>query len=336
METVMEAKEKPKTDFSVYQSLNTARHIISCARIMRASKNFSEGMQQALLVIKDLIPCERIYILETDCRPVKVLSEWTAPGLPTAKWIFAQLKDNNINAVDKVMKAEEVSVVNADDFRESNPEAYKDMMRMRLRNTLAAPFFTNGVMFGNLCLDNFDYNTVLNAREFLQAVSFFIASEIQTNRLIEKLRYLSGTDPLTGIHNRTAMNRRLDELKTSPGALGMLIADINGLKTVNDSRGHAAGDRLIQRAADILSRSFDSVNIYRAGGDEFVVLMAGVSEETFMDHVRQLNRLLASDRDCSMAHGCRYSAICSDPEELMHETDRAMYIDKQTYYKINT
>ena len=53
------------------------------------------------------------------------------------------------------------------------------------------------------------------------------------------------------------------------------------------------------------------------------------------DHARQLNRLLVSDRDCSMAHGCRYSASCSDPEALMHETDRAMYIDKQTYYKIN-
>ncbi len=299
---------------------------------MRASKNLSEGLEQVLLVIKDLIPCERIYILETDCKPVRILTEWTAPGLPSASLIFSHLEDDHVRNVDNVMKSHDVAIISSEEFRDLYPSSYEDMIHNGLRNTLAAPFYEDGVMFGNLCLDNFDMNTALDAREFMQALAFFIASEIQTRRLMERLSILSNTDPLTGIQNRNAMNHKLEKLHAAPCSLGVVIADINGLKMVNDNQGHAEGDQMIKDAADILTQCFDSKDIYRTGGDEFIVLISGLNEESFMNQVRKLDVTLDGIRNFSMAYGFLYRSLCSDPEALIRETDKAMYKNKKAYY----
>lgn len=324
----LEGAERP----SVYQSLNTARHIISCEKLMRTNKNFSEGLHQTLLAIKDLIPCDRIYVLETDCKPVRIASEWAAPGLPSASVIFSHLPESNVRNVDTVMKSQDVVVITADEFKEIYPDSYKDMMRNGLRNTLSAPLCDGGVPFGNLCLDNFDFNAALDAREFMQALAFFIASEMQTHRLMERLSALSNMDSLLGVKNRNAMNHALDELVASPGSLGVVYADLNGLKVENDSYGHEAGDRLLKRAADVLTQCFGEESVFRAGGDEFVVLMAGVSEYDFMAQVRRLGEALDDLDNLSMSYGCRYRTVCEDPEVLMREADKAMYEDKASYY----
>ena len=71
-----------------------------------------------------------------------------------------------------------------------------------------------------------------------------------------------------------------------------MVFDINGLKEVNDTLGHEAGDKMITACAQVISRVFGDEAIYRVGGDEFAAIICGKQLETFMELLDSLkNRL---------------------------------------------
>jgi diguanylate cyclase (GGDEF)-like protein len=73
-------------------------------------------------------------------------------------------------------------------------------------------------------------------------------------------------------------------------SLGVVVADINGLKHVNDTQGHAAGDQLIKDACALVCDYFSGESVFRIGGDEFVVLLQGEGCDTMHEVIRELNR----------------------------------------------
>nr|WP_320145261.1 diguanylate cyclase [uncultured Anaeromusa sp.] len=95
----------------------------------------------------------------------------------------------------------------------------------------------------------------------------------------EQLKHLSYHDALTGLYNRAYLDEHLtDEKLQNKRPVGIIVADVDGLKQVNDKLGHQLGDRLLQKAASIL-RSNENHIVARVGGDEFVVLLTQTSEE---------------------------------------------------------
>lgn len=109
----------------------------------------------------------------------------------------------------------------------------------------------------------------------------------------QKLEYLSSHDVLTGLYNRTYFEEalaRLEEKSTLP--FSILVADVDGLKRINDEFGHSAGDHLLRSAAEILRASFRSQDVVaRIGGDEFAVLLPSTDEKI----AEQLSRRIASN-----------------------------------------
>lgn len=92
---------------------------------------------------------------------------------------------------------------------------------------------------------------------------------------IEEIEYLSYHDQLTGLHNRRFMERALKKLDTTANLpISIVMADLNGLKLVNDTLGHATGDRLLGRAGEVIDANCrDSDIVARWGGDEFILLL---------------------------------------------------------------
>lgn len=107
------------------------------------------------------------------------------------------------------------------------------------------------------------------------------AGLVQLERL-EQARRLAFTDPLTGLANRRLVDIRLDEAlerhRVEGAVVSLVVCDLNGLKRVNDSHGHAVGDRLLERFGSVLSRCaarLPGALAARLGGDEFCVLSVG-------------------------------------------------------------
>ena len=117
--------------------------------------------------------------------------------------------------------------------------------------------------------------------------------------------------------------------------VGGKLADLNGLKPVNDIEGHNAGDNLLKRAAQILKDTFPDGEIYRAGGDEFVVVETDKPEESLQARVDKL-REKSKEKDCvSFAIGFYHDGSGGDIRKAMHEADVLMYEDKKLHYAHN-
>ncbi len=87
------------------------------------------------------------------------------------------------------------------------------------------------------------------------------------------LAKMSFSDQLTDVMNRNAYERALGALAADGRPVGVVIADVNGLKQANDNEGHAAGDRLIAETAHALANEFGREWVFRTGGDEFTVIL---------------------------------------------------------------
>ena len=133
-------------------------------------------------------------------------------------------------------------------------------------------------------------------------------------------------DYLTHIYNRNAFERDLINLPKDSGGY-YIIADLNGLKAVNDTIGHSAGDELLQRFAYLLADTVGNEgSAYRQGGDEFAVLYRGDAEQ----FVRKLEEQcgvhnLASNIPISYAIG--YCRLCD--EDFLNAADQMMYANKR-------
>ncbi|MBQ4226038.1 MAG: GGDEF domain-containing protein, partial [Oscillospiraceae bacterium] len=155
--------------------------------------------------------------------------------------------------------------------------------------------------------------------------------------LLRRLEVMSSIDMLTQLKNRNAMNNRVDSFVTGesryPDSLGIVFADLNGLKAVNDNGGHEAGDRLLRRASEMLMSAFKGYEIYRAGGDEFMVICASVTQNELEERVKQLRVLSDSSDNVRFAVGFALESGDIDIHRAMILADERMYADKQEYYR---
>ncbi|MFI5754395.1 diguanylate cyclase domain-containing protein [Streptomyces sp. NPDC051569] len=131
--------------------------------------------------------------------------------------------------------------------------------------------------------------------DFATVIASVVASGIAQTERLEEVRRLAFTDPLTGLANRRAVDMRLDEaigLHREDGTVvSLVVCDLNGLKRVNDTQGHAVGDRLLERFGSVLSlcgARLPGALAARLGGDEFCLLTAGPPADAVIAVAREL------------------------------------------------
>ena len=143
---------------------------------------------------------------------------------------------------------------------------------------------------------------------------------------------MSYRDMLTFLFNR---NKYIEVLDSHQGKIlenvGTAYIDLNGLKQINDSHGHEAGDAFIQNAAKILSSIFPD-KVYRIGGDEFVIIQSSIGELEFHNRINRLQEYMKQDQ-ISISIGFLWKASCENLEDMLKEADHRMYEAKKTYYQ---
>ncbi len=164
---------------------------------------------------------------------------------------------------------------------------------------------------------------------------------VRQNRRYYHYKVLSERDRLTGAGNRLAFEKNLADMRESRKfPVCLLIMDVDGLKQINDTLGHEAGDALLRRVAALLQRSLrDSDTIYRVGGDEFAVFLPGTSREQALLLAERINARAAATRVGSVLPPVYYSlglAEAVNPDSLaslFRTADEAMYEDKNNRRK---
>jgi diguanylate cyclase (GGDEF)-like protein len=220
--------------------------------------------------------------------------------------------------------------------KERNPVWHESLKNAGVRTIALFPLKGQDEEFGYMWAVNFDEDRSAQIKEILELTTFVLGSETSNYMMVNKLRELSAKDMLTGIMNRNEMNNYVDALSELPDKdvkpAGVIFADLNGLKRINDTKGHEAGDALLRNAAAALRELFDTEQVFRAGGDEFVVILTGVTNEEIEKKAGDFRIAQTHYPDVSFAIGCGYTADCRDVRRALADADERMYEDKRKYY----
>ena len=172
----------------------------------------------------------------------------------------------------------------------------------------------------------------------LQDVVAFIVRDVSERKEFEKkLRRASFHDQLTGLYNRFFFEYEMERLKQEGrGPFAVLVCDVDGLKLINDTLGHAAGDELLRAAAWVLRRSLREQDLlFRIGGDEFVAFLPEMEEGSAAEVQKRIDGVMQEHNERALALplfmscGWSWRGETSLPLETMfREADDAMYSSK--------
>ncbi|MFI6035169.1 diguanylate cyclase domain-containing protein [Streptomyces sp. NPDC051315] len=162
-------------------------------------------------------------------------------------------------------------------------------LRRRGRGScVVAPIVLHGRAWGELYVARSSGTPVFDRADadFATVLAAVVAAGLAQTERLEEARRLAFTDALTGLANRRAVDVRLEEAverhRTRGDVVSLVVCDLNGLKRVNDTQGHAVGDRLLERFGSVLSlcgAMLPGALAARLGGDEFCLLAVGPSAD---------------------------------------------------------
>lgn len=151
----------------------------------------------------------------------------------------------------------------------------------------------------------------------------------------KNLEYYCNNDLLTGLYNRNYYQRWCEKYlnRKHKASLGVVFADVNGLKYTNDHYGHAAGDELLKEFSMILEKEFGRRCCCRISGDEFLVFMDGVEEAEIREKFSHIHALIQAQERPIASVGYAWHDHPDNIEEVAVKAEERMYQDKEEFYK---
>ena len=225
-----------------------------------------------------------------------------------------------------------IVIKDLEEIKESDPLQYDNLKRQGIHSIIVIPIYNEGKVIAFMGIDNPPLLTLEYALSILEIMRAFIISCIKRRNTMRKLEDMSYKDALTNIGNRFAMRDCVDSIDKKQ-SIGVVYCDVTGLKYVNDTMGHEAGDRLILNACGCLTDVFGVDAVFRIGGDEFLVICKQIDENTLIKRITELKELM-NERSVNMASGVIWSEnVITGFNEMLREAEEKMYADKARYYK---
>lgn len=157
---------------------------------------------------------------------------------------------------------------------------------------------------------------------------------LETQRLI---RHEAEYDALTDLLNRGSFDRVLQIYKNGETPYALILVDVDIFKSVNDTYGHAMGDRILKKVASLLKQMFRSIDfVCRIGGDEFAIVMVEMTGDlgyTIEEKIEAINQELQKEEDglpkVSISVGVAFSDRKNPGEDIFKDADKALYHTKE-------
>ena len=341
MEINFEADAEQMANVSSEVSANVLNTCIK----LRGSTDFKQAMNDVIKDIRELCGADSCIILLVDpikkkCTTLCEAKSDSSTLKPMETYLDEDFYNLTLSWEDTIAGSNCIIAKNKQDMeviRERNPEWHKSLTDAHIESIVLFPLKARGETLGYIWASNFEPDRAQKIKETLDITTFILASEIGNYLLLDRLKILSSIDMLTGILNRNEMNNLVSDLcdgkKAKGKSVGVIFADLNGLKTVNDEEGHQAGDDLLRRAAQTLRTVFNDDEIFRAGGDEFSVIVTDISEEELAKKAQMIKTNSKDFAGVNFAVGYALENKGRNVRQALRKADENMYEDKRLYYE---
>jgi len=198
----------------------------------------------------------------------------------------------------------------------------------------------NGLLFNSFAIKE---QSIYNKKNTAVGTIVTFSDMSAIRETLRSLQDISTKDTLTGIHNRRAYEKELEDCeKNNILPLCIVAGDVNGLKMINDTFGHLCGDQTLRIAASLISECVrEKGTVARIGGDEFAIIAPGYNEKAAEALTEDIKEAFANKSEALHGAGIALGyAIKVDLKqkltEIMNEADKKMYQDKRNDRRRNS
>lgn len=288
----------------------------------------SKGIMQMLARIGKILEAEKACIFEEmPDGTVKNTYEWCRKGIPSTKAILQKVPKKDVRFIYDHFGPDQVAIV--EDVPAVLKKYGKSVSHMLgLESLISGHLIMAGQSLGYTEIVNPSASILEEASPLLATLTRFLSIMLRNRNTMQQLNDWSYEDQLTGVKNRRAFLKFIRSLPEG-STWTFFFGDLNGLKTINDEKGHEEGDEALRRAAGVLSEPAGRRHVFRMGGDEFILALKNSSSEK-AEALRGKLKQNFSACHISMALGWAIrKAPVKDIDALITEADRNMYEDKK-------
>ena len=336
MEIAFDITERELQKQELKNMLDVQTLITNCVRMLYAVDDLDQTINAVLTQICEFLVSDRAYVFEIKDELMNNTHEWTAPGISPQLEKLQQLDLSLISDWLPFFEKNDCIIIDdVEQLQKTNPAAYATLHAQEITSLIAAPIFLDNKLAGYIGIDNYDSEKIKNSSYLLLSMSIFLSYAIRHRNHVDMLHRLSYHDLLTNALNRNAFMDVLSQFRPGQYAsAGIIYIDINGMKEINDFYGHHQGDKILITTVAKVFNLFKPDELFRIGGDEFVIITYDLTETDFYEKFNLLRNIFCEKTNLpfSIATGSCWVKSPSDLNSLLQQADSAMYTDKKKFY----
>lgn len=336
MEIAFDITERELQKQELKNMLDVQTLITNCVRMLYAVDDLDQTINAVLTQIGEFLVSDRAYVFEIKDELMNNTHEWTAPGISPQLEKLQQLDLSLISDWLPFFEKNDCIIIDdVEQLQKTNLAAYATLHAQEITSLIAAPIFLDNKLAGYIGIDNYDSEKIKNSSYLLLSMSIFLSYAIRHRNHVDMLHRLSYHDLLTNALNRNAFMDVLSQFRPGQYAsAGIIYIDINGMKEINDFYGHHQGDKILITTVAKVFNLFKPDELFRIGGDEFVIITYDLTETDFYEKFNLLRNIFCEKTNLpfSIATGSCWGKSPSDLNSLLQQADSAMYTDKKKFY----
>ena len=336
MEIAFDITERELQKQELKNMLDVQTLITNCVRMLYAVDDLDQTINAVLTQIGEFLVSDRAYVFEIKDELMNNTHEWTAPGISPQLEKLQQLDLSLISDWLPFFEKNDCIIIDdVEQLQKTNPAAYATLHAQEITSLIAAPIFLDNKLAGYIGIDNYDSEKIKNSSYLLLSMSIFLSYAIRHRNHVDMLHRLSYHDLLTNALNRNAFMDVLSQFRPGQYAsAGIIYIDINGMKEINDFYGHHQGDKILITTVAKVFNLFKPDELFRIGGDEFVIITYDLTETDFYEKFNLLRNIFCEKTNLpfSIATGSCWVKSPSDLNSLLQQADSTMYTDKKKFY----
>lgn len=291
-------------------------------------ENPSVGIQNMLARVGEILECEKACIAEEmPDGTVRNTYEWCREDIPSTIKDLQSVPREDVQFIYDNFGTDQVAII--ENVTETLHKYGKSKPHMPgIKSLISGHLFIAGQSIGYTEIVNPSAKVLKEASPLLATLTRFLAIMVRNRDMVQSLNRMSYIDVMTDTGNRRAFLKYIQEVPDGE-EMAFIFGDMNGLKSINDHFGHKDGDRAIRIVADIMKEMAGCDNVFRMGGDEFIIVIDDMNRQRTTEFIDELKHRIHAE-GISMAFGASlHKTPIDDIDAIITEADRAMYRDKK-------